>query len=375
MLSARIESIGSSKLQLELPALTGVRGLAAWWVVIYHFRENLHLANWPLTAAIIDQGNLAVDLFFVLSGFIIGMNYIGSLQPFSIRPYFRFLILRLGRIYPLHLFMMVVFLVNPLTIIVFSHAQAPGVRYDAAYFGMSLLLVQNWGFTESLAWNVPAWSISTEWFAYLIFPAIVWIGHLATNKRRAVFGIALCLTLLAVAVVVMQDDIPVNGLARCVLEFTSGTLVYVLWRQPSAHAARFAELATILWLPLFAGVFFLPMSGYPIAAMAWCVLIFGLANNRPLLSRCFSTSLIYRIGEYSYSTYLAHYFVRDWIKFLLIGRHLDWRIETAAYLAATAAASFVLYNLIEVPGRNYVRRRVNQSRLTPRPSLPGGTRS
>ena len=113
---------------------------------------------------------------------------------------------------------------------------------------------------------------------------------------------------------------------------------------------------------MLSAAFIFPDFGYPAAALAWCLLIYGLAHSHYTLSKFFSTRLLYRIGEYSYSTYLAHYFLRDWIKFLVFGRGVDWRIETRLYLTATATASVVLYALIEVPGRDYVRRRVNRNK-------------
>jgi peptidoglycan/LPS O-acetylase OafA/YrhL len=368
MPNACIKTSGSPGLQIELPALTGVRGLAAWWVVIYHFRENLPLGDWPIAGALINRGYLAVDLFFVLSGFIIGMNYMAGFQTFSIRRYLRFLALRLGRIYPLHLFMMVIFLINPIAILLLSQAHDPGSRYDFRYYVMSLLLMQNWGFSERTAWNVPAWSISTEWFAYLIFPGIVWMGRLASTTWRAVLGIVVSLLLLTYIMSIVGDDISANGLVRCVLEFTAGLLVFVIWRSRSAHSRLGSGLLTIVWVPVLTAAFVFPEPDYPAAAAAWCFLIYGLANNRALLSKFFSIRLIHRIGEYSYSTYLVHYFIRDWIKFAVLGRHMDWRIETGLFLACTALASVILYRLIEVPGRNHVRGLVNGSRLTLRAS-------
>ena len=94
-------SYGSAYARPRLDALTGVRGLAAWWVVFFHFREYL-VPYVPSSAlAVMAHGNLAVDLFFVLSGFVIYYTYAGHLGSRSeIRLFF---IKRVARIYPLHL--------------------------------------------------------------------------------------------------------------------------------------------------------------------------------------------------------------------------------------------------------------------------------
>src|SRR5207253_1604119 len=93
----------------------------------------------------------------------------------------RFFVARFARIYPLHAFMMAVLLLNPLAQL-FSRAGLDDARYDPSYFFLSLLMIQNWGFTGHLAWNIPAWSISTEWFAYFLFPPFAYLVVKASPK-------------------------------------------------------------------------------------------------------------------------------------------------------------------------------------------------
>lgn len=355
-----------------LAALTGVRGVAAWWVVLYHFREIIPTPGWSEAYAVIERGDLAVDLFFVLSGFIISMNYLHQLNKFSWQGYLRFLALRLGRIYPLHLFMMLVFLLNPIAIMLFSNAQEPGQRYNPVYFGLSLALIQNWGFATDLAWNVPAWSISTEWFVYLIFPCLVVLSKFATSRVRAAAGIAIPLLLMSVLIRVFGDDITATGLFRCVLEFTAGGSIYLVWVHHDRHQRYWADIAGATGLILIGAVLWLPLPDYPAASVAWCALIYGLANQATILSRIFSNRIIFLVGEYSYSTYLTHYFIRDWIKFVFVGHAVPWYQEMAIYISVTAFASWTLYRLIEVPGRRLVRGLVDRRPVSTPPSVTIG---
>ena len=154
----------------ELLALTSIRGIAAWWVVLFHMR--LLLVPWLPVGAIrvLDHGNLAVDLFFVLSGFVIALNY-GERLAGDWRATGDFLFRRFARIYPLHLLILGGFALYAGGAILFGSATLAG--QDPGYFLASLFLVQNWGFTDALRWNVPAWSISTEALAYLLFPVLV----------------------------------------------------------------------------------------------------------------------------------------------------------------------------------------------------------
>src|SRR3954454_8569619 len=100
--------------------LTSIRGIAAWWVVVYHFREALPGGVPTAFVAFASQGYLAVDLFFVLSGFVIAFNYFDDFQEFRFSKYISFLGLRISRIYPLHFTMLLLFLSIPLAIVTFS---------------------------------------------------------------------------------------------------------------------------------------------------------------------------------------------------------------------------------------------------------------
>ena len=169
----------------QIRALTSLRGIAAWWVVIFHFRQLLPANTPAILQTIAAQGYIAVDLFFVLSGCVITLNYATWFRRPTPRAYANFLALRLARIYPLHVVMMLFYLLTAIVLALASHHPTLGPEYNPTYFLLSLVLLQNWGFTNDTAWNVPAWSISTEWFAYLIFPLLaVSLPTLTATTRR-----------------------------------------------------------------------------------------------------------------------------------------------------------------------------------------------
>src|ERR1700730_5187087 len=157
-----------------LPALTAMRGLAAWWVVLYHFRDEVPKALFGDTIySVISHGDLAVDFFIELSGFVIALRYAVQFNRASWAAYKDFLIARIARVYPLYIFVLILFVANPISVLFFSTSGTPGERYDPLYLLFSIPMVQNWGFTTSIGWNVPAWSVSTEWAAYICFPCCV----------------------------------------------------------------------------------------------------------------------------------------------------------------------------------------------------------
>jgi len=341
-----------------IPALTSVRGLAAWWVVLFHFVPWLAPVAPPAFLRFANQGYLAVDLFFQLSGFVIALNYASRFERFEWARFRHFLALRLARIYPLHLFTLLLFLLNPVAIGLFSAQGEPGERYDPSYFLMSLLLVQNWGLTSALAWNVPSWSISTEWFAYLAFPLLVLLARGARNLAAVGAGLAVLLGILAAAAppIGLGGDIPGFGLPRCVLGFGIGVLAHRLHVLRRDRARWESDLCVLLALVLLGAYAGLDLSDRLVVPLGFLLLILGLADNAGLASRLLSRPVLEGIGLVSYSTYLIHYFVKDWVKFLLVRPEVPDAVPVAAYLAVTAAASVLLYRLVEVPGRRALRR-------------------
>jgi len=344
----------------NFPALTTLRGLAAWWVVIYHFRELLNLSGLPALRNVADHGYLAVDLFFIMSGFVIALNYADGLRAPSIRTVARFLGFRLARIYPLHVVIMAAFITNPLAVSLFSQKGTPGTRYDPDYFLQSLFLIQNWGFGPGPAWNIPAWSISTEWGAYLVFPVLAWWLSRIVNPTQALaamIGVLILVIAAGFSVGGLGEDIAQAGLLRCLLEFSLGATVFRLhalvapW-LPTADAV-FAVGLIVLAVGMMA-----EWPDYAFAPLAMLLVIIGLLDRHSIGARILTSKALLYIGEISYSTYLVHYFIKDWSKFLLVGNGLPPATVFAAYLAITAAASVLLYHFVELPGREWGRERV-----------------
>lgn len=131
---------------------------------------------------------LFVDFFFVLSGFVIASAYQSKLSsgdgviPFALR--------RFGRLYPLH----IATLAALVTFALARTALAPGPfnprdMFDGWMFDFSalftnVLLVHGLGFESHLTWNFPSWSISTEFYTYLVF-AMIWRARRLSRSRSS----------------------------------------------------------------------------------------------------------------------------------------------------------------------------------------------
>ena len=354
----------------RLDALTGVRGIAAWAVVFFHIRLSLAAFLPGAVITILSKGYLAVDLFFVLSGFVIWLTYGDRLAEGGWRtapPFFR---RRIARIYPLHI------VVLALTAGLALSLQAAG-RPNADQFPWPLLplnmaLMHNWGFTGRLAWNDPSWSISAEWAAYLLLPlaapAIAWRGWTPVRAGLAIFGLGSGLYgwMAVHGVPTLGIDVPRFGLVRCLFEFVMGALMCRIWRSTDNRRLTMGSAsALIVTIMLYS-------MGLPetLCAPLGCVTLVGLlAATSGARGNVFETRALVWLGEISYSTYLIHFVL--WIVFKLLFVH-DLRavppLLILAYLTTTLAASALLYHLVEQPGRRWVA-------TLGRPRLTGTARS
>jgi len=348
----------------HIGALTVIRGVAAWWVVLYHFREHLMPATFPWLNTLWSGGYLAVDLFFILSGFVIALSCAKHFDDgLTLSGTREFLVRRLARIYPLHLVMMIFYLTIPAAIMTLSSAKTLSGNYETGYFLLALGLIHNWGFTDTLQWNVPSWSISTEWFAYLCFPALIWLAHgRLTTLWRNVAAILLIATIIMTLFALagaqsIGEKIPQLGMYRCALEFALGICVYNANRAVAGTSAvTAANFAAIIAIGLSAATFAGVVPDYVSMPVALAALIFSLSVEASPGSRLVNALPLHTVGLISYSTYLSHYPIKELVKFLVVRDGIPEIVPIFVYLGAVAIASVVLYRVIEVPGREVVQR-------------------
>jgi peptidoglycan/LPS O-acetylase OafA/YrhL len=168
--------------------LDAVRGFAALVVVLYHWQffyyandtwvqdafERTALPLYPYLSAIYNDGEIVVDLFFLLSGFIFFWLYAERIATRKV-DFRKFIVFRLTRLYPTHLVTLV--LVAVLQWLMFKNT---GHYYivlynDTYHFILNLFFMQNWGFEKGPSFNGPAWSVSVEVFLYLVFFTICYL--------------------------------------------------------------------------------------------------------------------------------------------------------------------------------------------------------
>lgn len=157
----------------DLPALTSIRFILALGVVLFHYQ--LQWVYGPPGTGLITHGRLGVDVFFILSGFILTHVYLAQERAgrYRLRP---FIVARFARIYPMHIIMVL------FTLMMVVAASLLGAEYESeglsvSGFVQAVLMVHAWFPTDIQNWwNGPSWSLSAEWFAYLLFPLYAWVA-------------------------------------------------------------------------------------------------------------------------------------------------------------------------------------------------------
>lgn len=356
----------------RLDALTGIRGVAAWLVVFYHVRFSF-LTLFPAEAVTaLGKGYLAVDLFFVLSGFVLWFNYGEKLRSGGLQQAWPFLWRRFTRVWPLHGFILLLFVIFAALLVMRG---TPNVRYPFDELLLHVLLIQNWGFTEYLRWNDPAWSISTEFAAYLAFPFIAVAVRWERLSAPVLIGIglvvcaALALLFELAGAEKLGDDVPRLGLWRCLGQFTLGIVACLLWRKwhGRAHAALLALLVCLFLLAIRIGT---GLAEYYFLPAALTAGILALALDRGIVARVLSSRPAVYLGEISFSTYLSHLLLFIVFKLAFVGPDVQagwWGL--AGYVAMLALVSAVLYHFVEKPAQRWLNRyqpgRARVQRLAP----------
>ncbi|WP_240624645.1 acyltransferase family protein [Aurantiacibacter odishensis] len=351
----------------HLAALTGLRGIAAWWVVFYHAR--LSLTDWMPEAgiAVAAKGYLAVDLFFMLSGIVMWLNYGGRLRREGAAGAPAFWWRRFARIWPLHAAVLGAMVAFALVLLATGRDMA---NYPLAELPLHVLLVQNWGLTPDLTWNHPAWSISTEVGAYLIFPlAVAALRWEAMRPWALVAGVIVAALALhgvftLAGAQTLGEQITRLGLVRCIIEFGIGMMLANLWAAWRGRGATGLVCAAVCALCL-AALWLLDGMETLLVPLAFAALLLALALDEGPVSRLFSARPLVWLGDTSYATYLVHFPLLIALKLVAVDESRQiGQAAFAAYLIVLPALSGGLYRWLEKPAQKWLSARQPGTRKT-----------
>lgn len=370
----------------EIKALTGLRIIAAVWVVLFHFRPLLQLASPQLSdtlAPVLDRGAQGVDLFFILSGFVLTWNYLERMgETFSVRATVHFLWLRLARVWPIYLVTMHLALLWVIFTLHVGHVPTEDLsRFTAISYVRQVLLVQLWfePFFDGTSWDGPAWSISAEWLAYLLFGVLVLAVYrmmrVTSARGLAILAIIASLPPLLLLLATGEFYSPWSWLPRIVMQFTAGALACAAVRKisPTDSARRAAGYCSALIIAAMVAILY-HFDSHPISGLydsgglvdvLFVPLVMALAIGIGSLPALLSTRAMVYGGQISFCLYMVHELVHtswNWAakQFDIVldegATEAKWMV--CGLLVAATLLSMLLFHAVEEPGRHWMRRMI-----------------
>jgi len=364
-----------------LSSLTALRGVAAILVAVFHFEMAAARFVPAAQSMFFEKCYIMVDLFFIMSGFIMlhvySKDFQDRVQGESLKKFF---VARFARVYPLHLFslLLLVIIVRWLT----DWGNPPILLEQPSDILPNILLLHSFGVTNIYSWNIPSWSISAEFAAYLLFPFLA----LFINKKRAV-AIVLLLLLVVVAyysiMYVLPRKNPINpaipvphnlnttfdyGYIRGIAGFITGLLVYLAYGLQSVRKAFSGDiLSFLILLAIGASLHFALNDG--ITVFLFAMLVLSVAANKGIIAGFCNTRVMQFLGDISYSIYLMQIFLQEPFShgYLLpgtvgVGRGKQ-NIELFSglgycliYLILLVGISYITYRWVERPARKFINR-------------------
>jgi peptidoglycan/LPS O-acetylase OafA/YrhL len=287
-------------------ALDGLRGVFAIAVALLHLKVASHIFDSPL----LRGSFLAVDFFFVLSGFVVThANYelltsAANFRSFALR--------RFGRLWPLHACVLAGYVV--VEVMKLAAERALGVHGELAAFSgqfalaalpANVFFLNSVGLFPYVTWNAASWSIGAEFCTYILF------GALAICTRRYMGAIAVAIVIAAIAwldwVAGSIDVVWDWGTVRCCAGFFAGHLIYRL--PPRARYSNGVESALELIATGLTGAF---ISGYASTRLSLAAPAVFAANlvvfssGSGCISKLLKTRAVQALGRWSFSVYMIH---------------------------------------------------------------------
>ncbi len=348
----------------------GLRGIAALLVAIFHIAQNGDFAHQLEAMPLIANAWIFVDFFFVLSGFMMAWSYGDRLHTgLDARV---FMIRRIGRLYPLHLVMLVAF---TLTWTVLQTSKwllglwSPGIEFNAAPFSgpevswdsllLNLFLLQGVGLQWTDAFNFPAWSVSLEFWTYLLFTAVCLFA--GAGRRCAAVFLALAAGSLLVYLVrasgiddFAQTMMIERNFFRILLSFGLGVTAANLRRHYQHAPSGMRQLQAAALIASILMVFVVDRIGIFLLAtpLLFATLVTLLSYDSGSIGRCLTSRPLLWLGQRSYSIYMVHATVLLVAKTAALRLGDQWDLPLAGiYLITVLLLANLSYRFIEGPSR------------------------
>lgn len=358
---------------MQLNQITFTRFLAALSVVFFHYGSTVFPANIPFYGQAFQAGPIAVNYFYLLSGFIMAIAYFSVDQSKALNKK-RYWIARFARIYPVYLLALV--------LVAAGKFQAPGFSTDLV---LNLTLLQAWIPGYSLSLNSPGWSLSVEAFFYATFPFILILIQRVGLKQVTLLALLLWLATQVIhtfwlnssayeAKNLLHDAIYYHPLMHF-NAFLLGVVVGAYFKQNHQHIKdQFSRFSLPVLLLCSIVIFLLLAQPQPakipylnidialtngLIGPIFLLFIIALAINRGIVSKVFNLPILALLGEASYSLYILQrpiygIYDRTIAKYLAMPETLHFYL----YLTLLITISIASYKLFETPMRAFIRKAI-----------------
>lgn len=345
------------------PALTGYRAIAAWMIFVYHFMpfNSPRYPQW--IKSIVGEFHMGVDLFFVLSGFLIAYRYYND-YPIHFRKY---MVNRIARIYPMY------FIITAAVFVVWFFQNQTWNSEKTIETILSFTMTKALFSKYFLAGIPQGWTLTLEEMFYLTAP----LYFILIRKSKKWLFILPFIVFLAFAILKFIFHFPGNtfgflqtNIHAYVIEFFAGiglalfTLKNIKIRMPATLTGLFIIVFYLVARPWFAAVINLKsdlgrffemaiLSIFGIAPLLW-----GLIHEKTVIQKILSTKTMVLLGKSSYIFYLIHkgfmpIFINDYV----------WDNKLFIFILLNLI-SVILFTYIEEPMNNFIRKKFGKTAKT-----------
>ncbi|MBS1663990.1 MAG: acyltransferase [Bacteroidetes bacterium] len=369
-----------------LSTLTPLRGVAAVLVLVFHSQTFIHPLVSSHVTLLMQKGWLWVDFFFVLSGFILfhvyGETFRQRVERYA---YLQYLRARFARVYPLHFFTLFWVLAVGALILANPIAHPLWNRFfhfifDVKTVPASLVMLQAMHLFPTAPLNTVSWSLSTEWWMYLLFPLLTPLLAVSSRKQRLIwllaiaglFGLVKYWLVPEFGMHLWQRQSAslntINDFAffRCMAGFALGMLTCRWFQEGSGKGWLSRDI--VFWAVVSALLLSMHFDGNELITVAlFPFLILAAAYNHSGVYRLLAARPAQRLGDWSFSIYMVHmpifFTYRGLAPFLgmpvpegFVSQHPNYGIGWLCcllFLIVTLVAASLTFQYVEVPARSY----------------------
>lgn len=365
--------------------LDAFRGLCALAVLVHHIRISGSLTEYSF----FRNSDVFVEFFFVLSGFVLMHSY-GFRKGTS---FHEFITSRFFRIYPLHLFMLIIVIMIECGKLIayyygdFNFNNAPfSNRFALSELVPNLLLIQSWtNFSHNTSFNFPSWSISVEFYLYVIF--FIFLSLLG-KVRNILF---LLIPIVIAVLEYISFDLFTSFARTGIICFFFGVSTYLFYSNIKSLDGKFTlsnkwgsflevlSVSIVIYHVSYGKTF---STFYLATLFSFVILVFSFESG--YLSSIFKNKIFSTYGKLSYSMYMTHvaiiFIVTSFVMIIqkLFGLNLTYSVDGVRFLLvdnvilanlllfmviiATTLISNWTYRQVELRGQS-LGRKVNLSLL------------